>query len=243
MSAEDALASIQEEAPEIPIEGEEFLFAFAFTRDQIYFTNHRILVKDKLGIFGSSIAWKTIPYNSISTFFIETAGWGSMNCKLGVYPDAWNLGEASRDSMMPSPRYEISFKKDQVDLFALQRLLNAKIFNPPGGVVEEVEVPPQPEGEEEGGSGSKFMDLMGGDGRAVDPAIIQEQLRADPPVLLPDETVDMAFKCGRDVYAFTSKRMLVCDVKGMSGKCVRYTSYLWNTIKAFAVQVRHGQPS
>ena len=32
-------------------------------------------------------------------------------------------------------------------------------------------------------------------------------------------------------------------VKGMSGKCVRYTSYLWNTIKAFAVQVRHGQPS
>ena len=35
MSAEDALAAIQEQAPEIQIEGEEFLFAFAFTRDQV----------------------------------------------------------------------------------------------------------------------------------------------------------------------------------------------------------------
>ena len=65
---------------------------------------------------------------------------------------------------------------------------------------------------------------------------MQAQLRADPPVLLPDEVVDMAFKCGRDTYALTSSRMLVIDVKGMTGKCVRYTSYLWSCIKAFAVQ-------
>ena len=46
----------------------------------------------------------------------------------------------------------------------------------------------------------------------------------------------MAFKCGRDTYAFTSRRMLLIDVKGMSGKMIRYTSYLWSSIKAFAVQ-------
>ena len=33
------------------IDGEDFLFAFAFMRDQVYFTNLRILVKDKQGIF------------------------------------------------------------------------------------------------------------------------------------------------------------------------------------------------
>ena len=234
MSADEALAAIQEQAPEIQIEGEEFLFAFAFTRDQVYFTNYRILVKDKLGMFGSSVAWKTIPYSSIQAFFIETAGAFSMDVKLGIWPSGWCKGQFSKDSGMRSPRYEISFKKDAVDLFALQRLLNSKIFNPGSEAI--VEVAPQPEGADEGSNASKFMDLLGGDASAVDPKIVQEQLRADPPVLLPDETVDMAFKCGRDTYAFTSRRMLVMDVKGITGKCIRYTSYLWSHIKAFAVQ-------
>jgi len=234
MDAEEALASVSAEAPEIPIAGEEFLFAFAFTRDQVYFTNFRILVKDKRGIFGSSIAWRTIPYNSIQAFFVETAGAFDSDVKLGLWPSGWSEGDLSRETMMPSPRYEISFKKDSVDLFALQRLLNGKVFNPQGEA--PVEVPPQPEGADEGGTASKFMDLLGGDASAVDPIIVQEQLRADPPVLLPDETVDMAFKCGRDTYAFTSGRMLVIDVKGLTGKCIRYTSFLWSSIKAFAVQ-------
>jgi len=143
ISAEEAQAQVSQDAPEIPIAGEEFLFAFAFTRDQVYFTNFRILVKDKQGIFGSSIAWKTIPYSAIKAFFVETAGAFDPDVKLGLWPSGWSCGELERDKMMPSPRYEISFKKDQVDLFALQRLLNAKIFNPPGGVVEEVEVPPR----------------------------------------------------------------------------------------------------
>lgn len=268
MDAEEALASVTEEAPEIPIAGEEslcrdhetaistrlrcsahdrdqrslpvhriccrFLFAFAFARDQVYFTNYRILVKDKRGIFGSSISWRTIPYNSIQAFFVETAGAFDSDVKLALWPSGWTSGDLARDSMMPSPNYEISFKKDAVDLFALQRLLNSKIFNPQGEV--PVEVPPQPEGTDEGSTASKFMDLLGGDASAVDPSIVQEQLRVDPPVLMPDETVDMAFKCGRDTYAFTSRRMLVIDVKGLTGKCIRYTSFLWSSIKAFAVQ-------
>jgi hypothetical protein len=237
MSAEEALQSVQEEAPEIIIEGEEFLFAFAFMRDQVYFTNFRILVKDKQGMFGSSIAWKTIPYSSIQAFFVETAGSFDSDVKLGVWPSGWSTGDFSREEMMPSPRYEISFKKDGgVDLFALQRLLNAKVFNPEGEVPEAVEVAPPPEGEDEGGTVSKFMDLLGGDASAVDPSIVQEQLRVDPPVLLPDEVVDMAFKCGRDTYALTSRRMLIIDVKGLSGKSICYTSYQWSSIKAFSVQ-------
>ncbi len=234
MDAEEALAAVQQEAPEIIIDGEEFLFAFKFSRDQVYFTNLRILVKDKQGMFGSSIAWKTIPYTSIKAFFVETAGSFDPSCKLGVWPSGWSKGELTREKMMDSPRYEISFKKDDVDLFALQRLLNTKIFNP--GEEVPVDVAPQPEGEDNASRGSKFMDLLGGDARAVDPTIVQEQLRSDPPVLLPDEVVDMAFKCGRDTYAFTSRRMLLIDVKGMSGKMIRYTSYLWSSIKAFAVQ-------
>ena len=186
-------------------------------------------------MFGSSIKWKTIPYSSIQAFFVETAGWGDPNVTLGLWPRGCSKGELSREDMMPSPRYEVSFKKGGgVDLFALNRLLNNKIFNVPEGEAA-VEVAPQPEGEEEGSKVSQFMDLLGGDASAIDPSLVQEQLRVDPPVLLPNEVVDMAFKCGRDTFALTSKRMLIIDVKGMTGKMVRYTSYLWSSIKAFAV--------
>jgi len=232
IDADEALATLQAEAPELVIDGEDFLFAFAFMRDQVYFTNLRILVKDKQGMFGSSIAWKTIPYSAIKAFFVETAGALDSDVELGLWPSGWSGGDFSEERMMPSPCYTLSFKKDAVDLFALQRLLNGKIFNPSS--TDAVEVVPPPE--EDAGTMSKMMDMLGGDARAIDPTVVQEQLRADPPVLLPDEVVDMAFKCGRDTYALTSSRMLVIDVKGMTGKCVRYTSYLWSCIKAFAVQ-------
>jgi len=236
MDADEAMATVAQEAPEIPIEGEEFLFAFAWSRDQVYFTNYRILVKDKQGMFGSSIQWKTIPYSSIQAFFVETAGSFDPSVTLGLWISGWPTGEMSREKMMPSPCYEISFKKDGgIDLFALQRLLNAKIFNVAEGEAA-VEVAPQPEGADDGSSVSKFMDLLGGDASAINPSIVQEQLRADPPVLMADEVVDMAFKCGRDTYAFTSRRMLIIDVKGMTGKMIRYTSYLWSSVKAFAVE-------
>jgi len=234
IDADAALATLQEEAPELIIEGEEFLFAFAFTRDQVYFTNFRILIKDKQGMFGSSIAWKTIPYSAIQAFFVETAGVFDTSVTLGLWPSGWSGGDFSAEAMMPSACYTISFSKDDVDLFALQRLLNGKIFNPSS--TEAVEVVPLPEGAEDGGAMSNFLDVLGGDARSIDPAVVQQQLRADPPVLLPDEAVDFAFKCGRDTYALTSSRMLIMDVKGVTGKCVRYTSYLWSCIKAFAVQ-------
>ena len=35
MDADEALAAVQQEAPEIIIDGENFLFAFAFSRDRM----------------------------------------------------------------------------------------------------------------------------------------------------------------------------------------------------------------
>ena len=86
IDADEALATLQAEAPELVIDGEDFLFAFAFMRDQVYFTNLRILVKDKQGMFGSSIAWKTIPYSAIKAFFVETAGALDSDVELGLWP-------------------------------------------------------------------------------------------------------------------------------------------------------------
>lgn len=229
----EALDKVKEEAPEILIDGEEFKFAFAYTRDQVYFTTFRILVKDKQGMFGDSVEWRSIPYTSIKCFYVETAGTLDPDVELGYWASGISNGEFERYSMMASPATTISFKKDGVDLFALQSLLNQKIFNPSSALVE---VAPQPEGMDDGEKLSQFVDLLGGDARAIDPKVVQAQLRVDPPILLPDENVDMAFRCGRDTTCFTNRRLLKIDVKGLTGKRVNYKTYLWSSIRAFAVE-------
>jgi hypothetical protein len=47
------------------------------------------------------------------------------------------------------------------------------------------------------------------------------------PFTLPTirQVVDMAFKCGRDMYVHTSKRVIFIDVQGWTGKKVSYDSY------------------
>jgi hypothetical protein len=53
---------------------ESILFAVKTIRDTAIFTDKRILIADKQGITGKKIEYATIPYKSIITYAIETAG-------------------------------------------------------------------------------------------------------------------------------------------------------------------------
>ncbi|NLC77349.1 MAG: PH domain-containing protein [Clostridia bacterium] len=53
---------------------EEPLFAVKTIRDAAVFTDKRILIADKQGITGKKVEYCTIPYKSIVTYSIETAG-------------------------------------------------------------------------------------------------------------------------------------------------------------------------
>jgi hypothetical protein len=227
----EALESVRNDAPEILIEGEIFKFAFAFTRDQVYFTNYRLLFKDKKGLTGSSVGWRSIPWNAIKAFAVQTAGTIDLDVEIMFWATGVSNGGFQRYAAMPSPRLSVSFKKGGADLFALQQFVNQQVFDPKHA---QIEVPPQPEGMEAGAS--TFMSFLTGDAQAIDPKLVETQLRSDPPVLLADETVDMAFRCGRDTTVLTSRRLLHIDVQGLTGSKVQYMSYVWNTIKAFAVQ-------
>ncbi len=55
-------------------ETEEAIFCVKTFRDAAVFTNKRILVADRQGITGNKIEYYTIPYKSIVTYGIETAG-------------------------------------------------------------------------------------------------------------------------------------------------------------------------
>jgi len=181
---------------------------------------------------GSAVAWKSVPYSSIKAFSIQTAGALDPDVELTFWAYGISNGPFAREHMMPSPRTVVSFKKNGgVDLFALQQFVNRQVFNPENA---QVDVPPQLVGMD--GGAAAFADILMGDARTIDPKVVEAQLRSDPPVLLPDENVDMAFKCGRDTTVLTSRRMLHIDVKGLTGSKIEYMSYVWSTIKAFAVQ-------
>lgn len=53
---------------------EKPLFAVKTIRDAAVFTDKRILIADKQGLTGKKIEYCTIPYKSIVTYAIETAG-------------------------------------------------------------------------------------------------------------------------------------------------------------------------
>ena len=64
---------------------------------------------------------------------------------------------------------------------------------------------------------------------------VEARLKSDAcHVLLPEEKVELAFKCGRDFFVLTSHRVLSIDVQGMSGKKVEYRTILWPAIAAFS---------
>ncbi len=67
------------------IEGEQIIGLFQTIRDQVIFTNKRIISANVQGITGSKIDYTSIPYSKIQTFSVETAGTLDRDCELEVY--------------------------------------------------------------------------------------------------------------------------------------------------------------
>ena len=60
------------------IDGEEVVMAFQTVRDQLIFTNKRIIAVDVQGITGKRKSFSTMPYSKIQYFSIQTPGFGEL---------------------------------------------------------------------------------------------------------------------------------------------------------------------
>lgn len=60
------------------IGGEEVVMAFQTIRDQLLFTNKRIIAVDVQGITGKRKSFSTMPYSKIQYFSIQTPGFGEL---------------------------------------------------------------------------------------------------------------------------------------------------------------------
>lgn len=88
---------------------------------------------------------------------------------------------------------------------------------------------------QQGGFG-ELIDWVGNNARQLIPAQVEQRLKTVTPVLLQDETVEMAFQAGRDSTVFTNKRLLIVDVKGLLGKKIEFRTFKWSSLSAFSVQ-------
>lgn len=156
-------------------------------------------------------------------------------------------------------------RKGKADIFAIQsHIAHFIIGNADGGAALEnaFNYEPSPPG-----AMSKVMGFLN-DAHMKDPAEMTSTLRSSPALLQNDESIEAAFQvsihmtlhefqactirvrlmlsvsiyfeqCGRDLFLISTKRIIVVDKKGISGKSVEYKSYPLMYNKAF----RYGQNS
>ena len=84
ISVEQALDPIRK----FLITGEEILAVFKTIRDQVVFTNKRIIAANVQGLTGAKVDYTSIPYSKIQTFSVETSGVLDRDCELEIYISA-----------------------------------------------------------------------------------------------------------------------------------------------------------
>nr|WP_321255893.1 PH domain-containing protein [uncultured Pseudodesulfovibrio sp.] len=78
-----------------------------------------------------------------------------------------------------------------------------------------------------------FLDGLMGNATEVSVEEIEQELS---PILGNNEHVERAFKVVRDMYIFTSGRLILIDKQGLTGKKVDYLSIPYRSISTFSVE-------
>lgn len=77
-----------------------------------------------------------------------------------------------------------------------------------------------------------FSALMGNAG-----IVSNDQLNKDYHKLLTEsETIELGFKLLRDTFIFTTKRLILVDVQGLTGSKTEYMSVSYKSISRFSVE-------
>ena len=104
--------AIRNEVRGLLINGEDVIYAFQTVRDQLVFTNKRIISIDVQGLTGKRKSFATMPYSKIQYFSVQTPGFAEM------VPD-------SELFIMFNNGFTANFEfKGQVDIGAIGRMLS-----------------------------------------------------------------------------------------------------------------------
>lgn len=203
-------------------QSERVLMAFRVGRDTLCFTSHRALFVDVQGLSGQKIEYRSIPWRSVGAFSVESAGSWDRDGQVHLFVRApW------------MPRVSHDLRKGQADIMAIQTFLGMQIFGSDDG---SLTVPVVPAVVKDPGAFDAFLSWVGDDAREVDAVELNARVHSSPPLLQNDEIAVMAFKVHRDTFVVTTKRLLLIDVKGWSGKKIEYLSIPLKSCTAFDVE-------
>lgn len=108
--------SVRKEVDGLLIGGEEIACAFQTVRDQLIFTNKRIVSIDVQGVTGKRKSFATMPYSKIQYFSIQTKGF------LELFPD-------SELYLMFTNGFTATFEfKGNVDIGKIGRMLSERVL-------------------------------------------------------------------------------------------------------------------
>ncbi|WP_371196147.1 PH domain-containing protein [Glaciecola sp. SC05] len=76
---------VAEELSPVLADNENVIQAYKMVRDLYVFTNKRLIFIDKQGLTGKKIDYLSVPYKSITTFNVQTAGRFDTDCELSIW--------------------------------------------------------------------------------------------------------------------------------------------------------------
>lgn len=79
------VSKVQAELAPLLVEGETIEVAFQIIRDQIIFTNKRLITIDKQGLTARKVDYWSIPYDKIVQFSKESAGVLDLDAELKIW--------------------------------------------------------------------------------------------------------------------------------------------------------------
>lgn len=76
---------LQKELADILVAGESVDSAYKVLRDTFVFTNKRLILIDRQGLTGKKVEYLSVPYKSMVSFAVETAGTFDMDSELKIW--------------------------------------------------------------------------------------------------------------------------------------------------------------
>lgn len=78
-----------------------------------------------------------------------------------------------------------------------------------------------------------LFDGVLGNASKIDIQSIQNEF---DPLLIPEETIEHAYRLVRDLVVFTDKRLIIVDKQGVTGKKIEYKSIIYRSISKFSTE-------
>ena len=107
-----SIEAVRDEVQGLLVQGEQMVYAFQTIRDQLVFTNKRIISIDVQGLTGKRKSFTTLPYSKIQFFSIQTPGF------IEIFPDSELFLSFSNGF---TAKFEF---KGQVDIGLIGRLIS-----------------------------------------------------------------------------------------------------------------------